>query len=192
MSVVRGQLMSTAQEQRFTEIYVTHYADVLGYLLRRMSRVDAEDAASDVLTVVWRRLNEVPYGIETLPWLYGVALRGLSDQRRAKRRRNLLSRFGTFVARSGETGELIGVGGDAEDSLVGALNTLKVRDREILLLNAWEELTASEIAMLFKISSAAAEKRLTRAKNRLATALLSGASRTATTRSSESTEGSRA
>lgn len=182
--------MSTAQEQRFTEIYVTHYADVLGYLLRRTPRVDAEDAASDVFTVVWRRLNEVPYGIEALPWLYGVAARVLTNQRRAKRRRrNLLSRFGTFVAPPGEAGELVGAGGDARDLLVAALNTLKVRDREILLLNAWEELTASQIAMRFKISSAAAEKRLTRAKNRLATALVSIEPRTATTRISESTEG---
>jgi hypothetical protein len=44
--------MGTAEDQRFTDTYVTHYADVLGYLLRRSSLDDARDSVSEVFTVV--------------------------------------------------------------------------------------------------------------------------------------------
>lgn len=56
-------------------------------------------------------------------------------------------------------------------SLVAALNTLNNSDREILVLNAWEGLPASQIALRFEISLTAAEKRLSRAKGRLRRAL---------------------
>ena len=50
----RVQVMTTPSENRFTELYVAHYADVLGYLLRRTSRDDAVDVAAEVFVVVWR------------------------------------------------------------------------------------------------------------------------------------------
>ena len=79
--------MSTAKDQRFTDVYVAHHADVLGYLLRRSAVDDARDAAAEVFTVVWRRLDEMPADVGTLPWLYGVAARVLANQRRGDRRR---------------------------------------------------------------------------------------------------------
>lgn len=164
--------MSTSREQQFTEVYLAHYADVLGYLLRRSAGHDARDVAAEVFTVVWRRFDAVPERLETLPWLYGIAANVLANQRRGdRRRRNLRARMRGSSARAVITPEysVAAVGPGA--SLLAALNTLSDRDREVLLLNAWEGLPASQIALRFEISLSAAEKRLSRAKARLAQAL---------------------
>ena len=55
--------------------------------------------------------------------------------------------------------------------VVDALAALRSADREVLLLSAWEGLPASQIAERFGISTKAAEKRLSRAKQRLASQL---------------------
>jgi RNA polymerase sigma factor (sigma-70 family) len=160
--------MGTAEDQWFTDTYVTHYADVLGYLLRRSSVDDARDSASEVFAVVWRRLDEMPTGLRTLPWLYGVAARVLANQRRGNRRRRDLRIRLDGVASTRVVAAGPGAAeSESKDPLMVALNSLGNVDREILLLNAWEGLTASQIALRFEISVAAAEKRLTRAKARL-------------------------
>lgn len=52
-----------------------------------------------------------------------------------------------------------------------ALATLGDRDREILVLHAWEDLDNASIATVLGISSAAVAQRLHRARTRLASAL---------------------
>jgi RNA polymerase sigma-70 factor (ECF subfamily) len=164
--------MDTARDQRFTDVYVTHYADVLGYLLRRSAVDDARDAAAEVFTVVWRRLDEIPASAQTLPWLYGMAARVLANQRRGDRRRRDLRIQLNGVASTRVVATVRAAAEfESNDSLMVALNSLRNVDREILLLNAWEGLTASQLALTFEISLDAAEKRLTRAKARLTQAL---------------------
>lgn len=160
--------MGSARDQRFTDAYVAHYADVLGYLARRSSIEDARDAAADVFTVAWRRLDQMPGGTGTRPWLYGVAAHVLANQRRGNRRRRDLRARLDGVSPATQVGPA-SVAADAE--LAVALNKLRPTDREILLLNAWEGLPASQIALRFRISLEAVEKRLTRAKARLASTL---------------------
>lgn len=163
--------MSSPEEQRFTEIYVAHYAHVLGYALRRCGADDALDAAAEVFTVAWRRRDELPTEVAILPWLYGVAARVVANQRRSSRRRQALSiRMNGAAVNRAISDDTVGAT-DHDSSLVAALNTLKEQDREIVLLNAWEGLAASELALRYEISAKAAEKRLTRAKARLGRAM---------------------
>jgi RNA polymerase sigma-70 factor (ECF subfamily) len=49
-----------------------------------------------------------------------------------------------------------------------AVGRLRTSDREILLLSAWEGLSHGQIAEALGLSRAAVDKRLTRAKQRLA------------------------
>ena len=157
--------MGTSKDQRFTDAYETHYAHVLGYLLRRSPVDDARDAASEVFTVVWRRLDEMPTDVGALPWMYGVAARVLTNQRRGnRRRRDLRIRLDEDVSTRVVATVSAAAPSESKDSLMVALNSLSNVDREILLLNAWEGLTASQIALRFEISRDAAKKRLTRAK----------------------------
>ena len=59
-----------AAEAQFTDLYGTHYRQVLGYLLRRTdSTATAQDLAEDVFLVAWRKLDGMPPGKDAEFWL---------------------------------------------------------------------------------------------------------------------------
>ena len=163
--------MQATEEERFTDLYRAHYPDVLAYFLRRTTPDLAKDAAAEVFTVAWRRLEVVPTD-QPLPWLYGVAARVLANQKRSHSRRIALAGRvnGAVVASPLDPGARVGQA-EQDAELFHALASLSEGDREVLLLNGWEGLPASALAERFEISLDAAEKRLTRAKQRLAEAL---------------------
>ncbi len=49
--------MAPTVEVRFTRIYEDHYANVWAYCARRVNRTEAEDVASEVFVVLWRRMD---------------------------------------------------------------------------------------------------------------------------------------
>lgn len=145
------------RQQRFERLFAAQYAAVAAYANRRASAVDADDAVAETFLVAWRRLDDVPD--EAKPWLFGVARRVLANQRRAAGRRDAL------YERAAST---LTTGGHAGDTQVlQALAPLSERDREILLLVAWDGLTMAEAAAALGCSRAAAKVRLHRAKHRL-------------------------
>src|SRR3954471_16871607 len=76
--------ISTPDEERFRLAYQRHAGAVWRYLARRLGDDDlAEDLTSEVFVVAWRRRHDAP--ADELPWLYGVARRVLSNDRRAAR-----------------------------------------------------------------------------------------------------------
>ena len=157
------------RNEHFKRLYLEHYAAVLGYCIRRVDRSQAQDVASEVFTVAWRRLDDVPGDDGTLPWLFGVASRTLANHRRSERRRFNLGTKLRGLARPEVSPAETQVIRRVEDQLmIDAINRLSASDRELLLLSAWEGLPASQLALRFDISLKAAEKRLTRAKKRLA------------------------
>lgn len=155
--------------EHFKRLYTEHYAAVLGYCIRRADRSHAQDVAADVFTVAWRRLDVVPDGEATLPWLFGVASRTLANHRRSEHRRaNLGTKLRGLARRHASPAETQVIRRVEDQRMLDAINRLSNSDRELLLLSAWEGLPASQLALRFDISLKAAEKRLTRAKKRLA------------------------
>jgi RNA polymerase sigma-70 factor (ECF subfamily) len=145
------------RRRRFEQLFAAQYAAVAAYANRRASAADAEDVVAETFLVAWRRLADVPD--DAKPWLFGVARRVLANQRRAAGRRDALYEraAASLTAR-----------GDAGDTLVlQALAPLSDRDREVLLLAAWDGLTTAESAAALGCSRAAAKVRLPRAKRRL-------------------------
>src|SRR5687767_10364110 len=79
------------REHAFRALYDSRFDAVLGYALRRTNRPeDAADVVSETFLVAWRRLDHVPAGDASLPWLYGTARRVLANQRRGDLRRRRL------------------------------------------------------------------------------------------------------
>jgi RNA polymerase sigma factor (sigma-70 family) len=168
--VVEDQL--NARERRFEALYASHHPQVFGYVMRRCDRAeDAADAIAETFLVAWRRLDEAPAGDQMRLWLYGVARRVLANQRRGERRRLALAdRLRSDLT----THRLPAVTHEASrdnDALGAALASLSVDDRELLTLEAWEELSSQQIAKVLGCSSAAARTRLHRARRRLQRAL---------------------
>jgi len=163
--------MDPAADVRFTRLYKAHYADVLTYCARRVSRTDAEDIANEVFAVLWRKIDTIDD--ETLaPWLYAVAYRTITNRWRSNARRHKLGqRLSGFAGRAPEMIDAIVVRRDEDRRVLDAVAGLKPSDQEILRLSAWEELTAPQIAQVVGCSVSAAEQRLHRAKKRLAKVL---------------------
>lgn len=153
----------------FERLYERHQRAVSAYCVRRVGVADGPDACAQVFVVAWRRAGEVPDGDRALPWLYGVARRVVSHEWRGKgRARRLAEKAGRVRVVPPPGPDVVAVA-SAEHQLVrDAVITLNETDREVLLLSAWEGLTHAEIAEVIGCSRAAVDKRIARAKVRLA------------------------
>jgi RNA polymerase sigma factor (sigma-70 family) len=161
---------SPAHDARFRRIYDQHFAAVQRYCLRRLPLADANDAVSEVFLVAWKKRSQIPD--EPLPWLYAVAKNVVRNFSRASRRsKRVATRVQSEPIYPTPGADVQVVRKAEDDALMKALRTLSDADQEVLMLRAWEGLSASEVAHVVDCSLAAAEKRLARAMRRLGTAL---------------------
>jgi RNA polymerase sigma-70 factor (ECF subfamily) len=163
------------REQRFEALYARDHQHVFGYVMRRCDRAeDAADAIAETFLVAWRRLDDAPDGDAARLWLYGVARRVLANQRRGERRRLALAdRLRSDLKHATYTYTSAGCRDShrEHEALRAAFEGLSPDDREVLALEAWEELDSRQIAKVLGCSSAAARTRLHRARHRLKHAL---------------------
>jgi RNA polymerase sigma factor (sigma-70 family) len=153
---------------KFTRLVSEHSRALLRYSMRRLSDIaSCEDVVAETFLIAWRRWNDLPPPNRELAWLYGIAFRVLSNQRRSRDRRDRLS---TRLSMERDPG---GEGTDQVDtgSLLRALGELRSHDRELLEFVYWEKLTYRDIALVFGISENAVGIRITRAKRNLKTLL---------------------
>lgn len=153
-----------ARHARLDAWFRAHGDRVLAYLLHRTDRQTAEDVLQEVFVTAFRRAADVPE--PPIGWLLGTARRLLANATRGDQRRDRLAvRVAAATASVSVT-----VGGDDEegDVVAAALSQLSARDREVLTLSAWYELSAAEAAQALGCSPAAYNVRLHRARHRLA------------------------
>lgn len=139
--------------------------DLLRYFVRRVG----ESEGSDLLAETWIRAQRSREAFRgewrsARPWLFGVARHVLADHWQAVRQ----------VASNGDTPfdpwpevDAAIVAEAAGPLLKRALASLEARDREVLLLHAWEYLTPQEIAKVLEIRPGTARSRLHRARKQL-------------------------
>jgi RNA polymerase sigma factor (sigma-70 family) len=158
-------------EDAFRRIYESYYRHISAYARRRVDEADAEDVVAETFLVAWRRLDQVPEGDRTLPWLYGVARRVLSQLHRGGRRRGrLIARLET--SRQETSLDMEDLGRVDDQQLVrAALSRLREPDREILRLSEWEDLSPAQLAVVLDCSTNAVTIRLHRARKRFGKAL---------------------
>lgn len=156
-------------EAGFGSLVDQHRSQILAYCLRRTSANDADDAASEVFAVAWRRRADMPPEPDALPWLYGVARNVVKDQWRGSRRRSdLITRVSGLRNPPSPSPEDLVIEREDYRLVRAALEDLSDLDREVLRLSAWEGLTYAEIAVAIGSTLAAVDKRMARAKQRLA------------------------
>jgi RNA polymerase sigma factor (sigma-70 family) len=153
------------RRERFEVLFERCHPGVRAYVLRRAPQTIVEDVVSETFLVAWRALDSVPE--EPLPWLYGVARRTLANHRRGHLRSAALNaRLTRMLAPSTDQEELVSE--EVEPRMRDALLALTVREREALLLVAWEGLSPAQAASALGCSSAAFRVRLHRARGHLA------------------------
>lgn len=146
------------REERFEAVAREVVEPVRRFLARRTDPDTAEDVLSDTLLVLWRRLDEAPERV--LPWTYGVARGCLQNAERSHRRQRRLA-----AKMAAQPVEPHAAGTDVR--LAEALDALSERERELVRLWAWEQLTPAEIAGVLDLTPNAVSIRLHRARAKL-------------------------
>lgn len=147
-------------EAWFERLFAQHATAVHRYLLRRGAGDDAEDLAADVLTVAWRRRAELPDGIE-LAWLYRTAGFVLANHRR-KGRPTPVAEVPDEPDRADPAVHAV-----RDERVREVLGRLSARDRQVLLLTAWEGVGGDDLAVVLGVSRGGADAALSRARARL-------------------------
>lgn len=163
MTDTDGGLHAQAKADVFIQMFEAHYARVVRYAEGQLSGLAAaEDVASDVFRVAWLKLDpREPFG---LPWLIRTAMHKSRDVQRSRYRGK------AAVEALGERAtSTVGDHMSSLDrlSLLEALSKLSGRDRQILHLTYWVDLSAGEVAEVLRIRPGAVWTRLHRARERL-------------------------
>jgi RNA polymerase sigma-70 factor (ECF subfamily) len=160
-----------ANVTHFNELYRDNRLSILNYFLRRTNdREQAADCLAQTFLIAWRRIDDIPAGIEDRLWLYGVARRINSETKRSKfREERLLQRVVSAMSPRPETTNT----SDSEAQLHEALAKLSHEDREIVLLNVWDQLNPIDIAAVLDMNVNTVKTRLHRSRSKLKAALLS-------------------
>jgi RNA polymerase sigma-70 factor, ECF subfamily len=150
----------SAVEARFVGVF-GHLGLITAYA-RRRGALDPDAIAAEAMTIAWRRLADVPVD-DPCPWLIATARNLLlADRRRRGAAQQDLEGVELLAP-----AELPFSGCDLDPELEAALKSLSARDREALLLVAWEDLTPACAAACLGISAAAFRVRLYRARRRV-------------------------
>lgn len=153
----------------FESFYNAQYREISGYVRRRVPECDAPDVIAQVFAVAWRRFEHVPSPPEDRLWLFGVARHVVADYRRAGLRRRRLH------ARLSQEAPSLSLSVISLDPLharvAAAIDKLRPKDREVLQLVLWDDLTHAQAAGVIGCSVNAVELRLRRAQARVRDAL---------------------
>jgi RNA polymerase sigma factor (sigma-70 family) len=151
----------------FEQLFRDTRTDLLAYIVRRShSAEDAADVLAETYLVAWQKLDAIPTDERARLWLFGVA-RNLLFRGSSRRR----SRHALVDRLAGELRSAHPPHGAVEDersaALRAALAALPEREREIVMLTAWEGLTPKQIAAVTRTSVNIVRVRLHRARTRL-------------------------
>ena len=140
--------------------------DLLGYFVRRLDdREDAADALSETLIVIWRKQRSLPDDPEgRRRYAFGVARNVLAAARRGRlKHREIADALRSELA--------VSPANPVDIELDSALAALAERDRELVLLVAWEGFGVAEAGAVLGLKPDAARARYSRARARLRTVL---------------------
>lgn len=140
------------------------YAENIVRVRRHIQRVveddaEADEIVADVFRIAWEKLN--PRSPFRLPWLLRTA-----DNRIRNRQKREVSRHRAMAALLRGTPAR---GEDPSDSIAvrRALETLTARERRVVTMTYWDQLSAGEIAEVLHMSQGSVWTMLTRARAKL-------------------------
>jgi RNA polymerase sigma-70 factor (ECF subfamily) len=111
-----------------------------------------EDAAQDVFTVVHRKLSEFEGRSSLRTWLFAIAQRVASSNRRGeKRKSSLLEPLSEEVEDAGISPEVYVEGQQAADFVDAFVHSLSVEKRAVFALAFLEQMPAPEVAEALEI-----------------------------------------
>lgn len=162
---------SISEVESFGKIFDRHYRSVHGFAARRLGSAQADDVAAETFARAFKsRAKFASDSGSALPWLYGIASNVMRMHSRGEvRRLRAYARTGIDPVEDFSGSAADRASADAcRTALLGALAKLGRRDREIVLLAAWTDLSSSEIGEALDMPDATVRTRLARARKKLA------------------------
>lgn len=137
----------------FDALYRAH-VDFVWRSLRRLGVRDAalDDATQEVFLVVHRRFHEFRPGSSAKAWLFAIAQRTASDQRRWVRRKGNLLPLHDELPTTAESPLEGAITREATDLVLEFLNQLDEPRRVAFMLSDLEQMTAPEIGAALNVN----------------------------------------
>jgi RNA polymerase sigma-70 factor (ECF subfamily) len=156
----------------FGQLFEDHAHEVYRHVVRSSGNwSSAEDIVSLTFLEAWRlRGNLRPDGDSVLPWLLGIAVNVLRNNRRtARRHAAALIRLPPAEAMPDFADELVSRMRDSEQlaAAAAALHRLRPAEREVFTLCVWSGLDYAQAAEALGVPVGTVRSRLSRARTRL-------------------------
>lgn len=166
---------SRERPETFAHLYDRYASDIHRYVARRLGDGVADDITAETFLVAFRHRARFDTGRSNArPWLYGIAANLIGRHRRTEvRGLRALARTGTDPVADSWADRVDNrvTAQAAKAPLAAALAGLSLRDRHVLLLVAWADLTYQEVAEALDIPVGTVRSRLNRARRKVRTAL---------------------
>ncbi|MCP3800173.1 RNA polymerase sigma factor [Allokutzneria sp. A3M-2-11 16] len=133
------------------ELYDSAARQLHRYLARRVGTEVADDLVAETFLVLWQQRDSVEFGGDSArAWMYGIATNLVRRHARSEERRlRAWTRDGARreeVADVGDRAVDLVDAGAVSGHLAPMLAELPERDRDVLLMSAWTDLSPTEIA----------------------------------------------
>ena len=155
----------------FAELYRRYYPRLFRFLMRMTGRPEvAEEVLDDVMVVVWRRAPRFERRARVSTWIFGIAYRqGLRALRRRHRGPGAAARVDLDSERlpSGESPERDLARRARADRVARALAALPPKQRAVVELSYYNELSYPEIARIVGCPVGTVKTRMFHARRRL-------------------------
>ena len=169
---VNDRLQMQADEDALAAL-VTEYSTTLYRVAFSVLRnpADAEDAVQEAFLRVLRHRDSLAEVRDRRVWLIRIVWNIVLDRkRRAKTRPETddVAELARVIPSSGLSAEEIAAAAQHHAHVLGCVEQLPAKEREVLMLSAFEELTSVEIATVLGITESSVRSRLFRARNLMA------------------------
>lgn len=163
--------LSLREPECFGAVFDRYFAEIHGYVARRLGRDAADDIAAETFLTAFRSRRHFDASRGTVQaWLYGIVTNHMSAYHRQEvRAYRYLERTGLQGAEEGHAdrvAERVDAGAAGRE-LAGALAKLSRGDREVLLLVALGGLSHADVAAALGIPYGTVGSRLNRVRKKL-------------------------
>lgn len=165
-------MSSLADPAAFGEIFDRHARTLATYLIRRVGVDDGELLLSELFRIAFEVRHRYQHDRpDARPWLYGIAANLIMKHRRSSARgARAIERLASQAAVPDDLEGAVAESMATRERWIrveAAIAGLPARDREVLFLYAWEELSYADIAVALHIPLGTVRSRLNRVRTSL-------------------------
>jgi RNA polymerase sigma-70 factor (ECF subfamily) len=164
-------VLGSVPEQDLNAIFYK-YSALLNRVARSVTRdaSEAEDVVQETFLRALRHHNKLPELRDTRTWLIRITWNLALDRRRrarTRRRTNNFEEVSRSLTTGGPSADAALIGAQRHAGVLGLIDTLPAREREVFLLFAVKELSTVEIAQVLQTTDSTIRSRLYRARKAL-------------------------